>query len=822
MLILNRKIADILVNWYNNTSNDSLHSSYVNLFADIGVSQLILEPTHRCGNTLDLLLSDTPDIVHDIIVHHPGSFINSDHSPLTFGIRTFIKRKKASKRSIYNYKKANWKDLNRDLNRVDWHFILNSVEPDTGWNIFKTKFLLFCDKHIPKIKIKESFQPPWFDSDVFKLNKKKEHFRKLFKETNDTKYYKKFSSLRKQLKFLIKSKMRSNYDDELSPNTITKKFWSSVKSVTKSSRIPDKMYLNDCIRTEPEEIANLFNKHFFDQFSDKSSYDIDIDFTNDAFYDFSFDKLTIYNHLKQINPNKSQGPDKIGGLVIKNCAISISLPLSILFNISYRTGIIPAEWKTANIVPVHKKGDKSSINNYRPISLTSILSKIFEKCIRDELLTHCKHLLYDNQHGFLPNKSCTTQLLPFSHDISLSLNSCGLIDVVYFDFAKAFDTVSHDIILEKLKYQFNVDGLMLKIIKNYLKGRTQQVLVNGKLSAPLSVKSGVPQGSILGPLLFVLFINDMQTVISEHTKIALYADDTKIWRHINSPIDHEILQRDIDALCNWAKSNKMKFHPDKCKILSINNFNKNLFHELPFYYYPYQLYNTILDYSTEEKDLGILTTPKFSFKLHQTYILNKAITQFNLLRRTCHFINNTCKRRTLYLTLVRSLFNHCSQIWRPVGPAVVPFENFQKRCIKWALRESFVCYSQTEYLEKLRILKILPLEYYFLEIDLIVFHKIIHNLIPVPMPKELIHNDSRTRSNKNKNLTFQLTENVGTPKKILTNSFFIRSMSHWNRLPNEIREMTNPNEFKITLENHFWTQISSHLQSIPDSDREPD
>ena len=179
----------------------------------------------------------------------------------------------------------------------------------------------------------------------------------------------------------------------------------------------------------------------------------------------------------------------------------------------------------------------------------------------------------------------------------------------------------------------------------------------------------------------------------------------------------------------------MKFHPDKCKILSINNFYKNIFQELPFYYYPYQLYNTILDYSTEEKDLGILTTSNFSFKLHQTYILNNAITQFNLLRRTCHFINNTCKYRTLYLTLVRSLFNHCSQIWRPVGSTVVPFKNFQKLCIKWALRESFVCYSETEYLEKLRILKILPLEYYFLENDLIVFHKIIHNLIPVPIPR---------------------------------------------------------------------------------------
>ena len=149
--------------------------------------------------------------------------------------------------------------------------------------------------------------------------------------------------------------MRSNFDDDLCPNTITKKFWSSLKSISRSSRIPDKMYLNDCIRSEPEEIANFFNKHFYDQFSDESTYDIDIDFTNDPFSDFKFDEFSIFNFLKQINPNKNRGPDDIGGLIIKNCAQSISLPLSILFNITYRTGTIPAEWKVANIVPVHKK-----------------------------------------------------------------------------------------------------------------------------------------------------------------------------------------------------------------------------------------------------------------------------------------------------------------------------------------------------------------------------------------------------------------------------------------------------------------------------------
>ena len=174
---------------------------------------------------------------------------------------------------------------------------------------------------------------------------------------------------------------------------------------------------------------------------------------------------------------------------------------------------------------------------------------------------------------------------------------------------------------------------MLKIIKEYLKGRKQRVVINGTLSSPLAVKSGVPQGSILGPLLFVLFIYKMQTKISENTKIALYVDNMKIWRRIRTPEDHCILQlqADINALNEWAISNKMKFHPKKCKILSVNNFYQNIFQELPFYYFPYQLHNTILDYTPEEKDLGILVTSKFGFKAHQAYIINKAGTQFNIL-----------------------------------------------------------------------------------------------------------------------------------------------------------------------------------------------
>ena len=176
-------------------------------------------------------------------------------------------------------------------------------------------------------------------------------------------------------------------------------------------------------------------------------------------------------NIKTIDINKSRGPDGISGAVLKYCTPSLANPLSMLFNISYSSG--QSDWKQANVVPVHRKGDKSDIENCRPISLTSLVMKIMEIIIQDEIYAHCKDLISDKQYGFLPSRSCTTQLIHAIDDISTSLNSLHDVDIVYFDFAKAFDSVSHDKILEKLKYKFKVDSLMLKFVKGYLENKTQ-------------------------------------------------------------------------------------------------------------------------------------------------------------------------------------------------------------------------------------------------------------------------------------------------------------------------------------------------------------
>ena len=271
----------------------------------------------------------------------------------------------------------------------------------------------------------------------------------------------------------------------------------------------------------------------------------------------------------------------------------------------------------------------------------------------------------------------------------------------------------------------------------------------------------------------------------------------------------------------------MRFNTKKCKVLSINHFNKNLLSELPFFLFPYRINTTLLDYSNEEKDLGIIVTNKFSFTNHHNEILSKATKQFNLLRRTCHFVNNTQKRRTLYLTLVRGLFEHGSQIWSPVGTsAIISFENFQKCCIKWIVHEQFIPYREADYLKKLTTLNILPIEYKFILSDLLLFHESIFELVPVIFPHEIVPSTTRTRSSTQLSSRYQVRGSINIKKKVLSNSFYIRAMSHWNRLPDECRKTEDHSTFKTKVLTYLWSLVGNRLNmancNLDISDREPD
>ena len=830
--------------WPEGTSSNALETKFLKSFEDIGFTQFIDKPTHIAGKTLDLLLSNCPKFVSNISIHEHNSVCQSDHFPITFTLMHSVKRIKCTKRKTYNYSKANWDQLNNDLKNIKWdNLITDNTTTQHSWNVFKKILNTLCNEHIPRITIKSNLQPPWFDSDIHKISLKKERLRAKYKKTQNPEDYDKFRNCRKLFKKSLQDKMKSTLREDHDPSLIPKRFWTHVKATSNSSRIPECVSYGGRYRNNTKDQTELFNQYFYDQFSAPSNYDIPINYNGDKlsiFYKFTINLSTIRNFLKASDANKAPGPDGIHGKILKNCALSISYPLYLIFNKSFQTGFIPNDWKHANVVPVFKKGDKSLVENYRPISLTSLTMKIFEKCIRNELMSSCKHLIHDNQHGFMSLKSCNTQMIPFVDDLGMTIQDQSRTDVIYFDFAKAFDTVNHDIILQKLKYQYNVDGTMLNFMRSYLQNRTQCVVIGGDKSNNVPVNSGVPQGSILGPLLFVLFINDMRSCISPGTNLALYADDTKIWRRIIHNSDSESLQRDIEALHNWSTINKMRFHPDKCRILMVTNQTEKKYFILPLDRFPYRLGDSYLDYVNSEKDLGVIVNTHVSWHEQCSNLLVKSKSRLGLVRRTCHFTKDLKQKRVLYLMLVRSIFEHCSSVWRPSSPAVLKrFEIIQRRATKWIYSEPYVSYEDDEYLIKLKKLDVLPIGYKFLVTDLFLFHKIVHGNICINLPQYLSlvtvsHTPSyvdklRKRTPKCRAEVHpvfdcslsEINQHTCDPllfrcsfkprTKVNDSTFFIRSYLEWNKIPLLIRVEENAEIFQDKLKNYIWELLRERI-----------
>ena len=815
------------IDWGNFSSPKPVDQLFLDTFSNFGLEQLVNGPTHSKGNILDLVLTDKSRLITDLNVIDANKPCKSDHCAINFKLRAKVKRIKMVKREVFNFKRADWVSLNDSLREVNWEREL-AGDISSAWATFKSILSSKVCDHVPKIKVGGRVQPPWFDAETHQLCRKKERLHTDYKNTENPelqrKRYLKFSSCRKDFKNLVSKKLGESFEDDDDANLITKRFWSYVKATSNNTRIPEMVHLNDVFKTDPIEQAQLFNSYFQEQFSEPSAYSIPIEFGQHDEWHIDFGPVRVLGVLKNLNPSKALGPDKISGKVLKNCCHTLNVPLSILFRKSYSSGILPSEWKLANVVPVHKKGSKSDVQNYRPISLTSLVVKVMERIVRDELMNQCSGLLDPRQHGFLPQKSCSTQLLQFCDSLSLSLNRNIRSDVIYFDFAKAFDSVNHDLILEKLKFSYGVDGKLLAFIKNYLTDRWQSVVVNGSVSTCLSVLSGVPQGSILGPSLFVLFINDITTGLSSGTNIMLYADDTKIWREMVKDEDYYIIQRDIDYLLDWAMRNKMKFHPSKCKVLSVSNPTSysSFFNILPCVQYFYTMGDTILDYTDSEKDLGIVMNSTLNFNDHANLLYSKANQKLGMLKRNCYFVSDTNRRKVLYLTLVRSIFEHCPSVWRPQSNAVIArLESLQKRALKWIRNDMGVSYSVDDlYHLHCKQLNILPIRFRFNYHDLKTLHLIVHGFSCVQLPAYLKFYSGSTRLRSSHLDHLSLVSDAsprGTSQpnsqRGFASSFFYRSHLMWNRLPLALREIIRPSQFKIQLLQYIWSD------QIFDSDR---
>ena len=456
--------------------------------------------------------------------------------------------------------------------------------------------------------------------------------------------------------------------------TNPKAFWNFIKTKTKSKASPSILTEGNRDFTDSVTKANILNKFFHSLFSKDPNRPIpEIDVKYDpALSELTVDPDDVLKGLQALDTSKAIGPDGIPNKILKDFAPELAIPITTLFNISLSTGTLPSTWKTANVIPILKKEDPKQPNNNRPISLLPVISKVLERCIYNLIIPFLRPKITPNQYGFLSNRSIDTQMLSTFSDISIDFESKFQTDIIYFDLAKAFDSVPHDLLVLKLQ-TFGINGKLLNWFKDYLSNRYQRVVIDGAHSDWLTVDSGVPQGSILGPLQFILYNNDLPDVLTEQTKIGIFADDTKIYRCIKSIRDCLTLQHEINKITAWGKKWGLRFNLTKCNIITITS-------GLPKFMFPYKMADVVLKRVNEIVDLGVKVCSTLKWNKHIESIVKKAYQRIWLIIRTVGFDAPIKTKKILYITLVRSILEFGSTIWNPTSKGLMELiESIQRK-----------------------------------------------------------------------------------------------------------------------------------------------
>ena len=386
--------------------------------------------------------------------------------------------------------------------------------------------------------------------------------------------------------------------------------------------------------------------------------------------------------LVSVSPTKACGTDNISGRVISECAEQLVTPITMICNLSFRSGSFPRRWKEANIIPLWKKGDKKDPTNYRSISLLPLFGKVLERVAYTALFGHVESALCQQQHGFIPRRSCCTNLSVYLKHAWEAISDGYQTDAIYTDFSAAFQSVNHALLTHKLKHSYHLNETALNWIVSYLSDRRQRVIVNGKTSYWKSVTSGVPEGSLLAPLLFSMFINDLPENIK--SGCLLYADDAKIFRKITCPADGLALQRDLTQLCTWSASWGLTLNPTKCKSFTMT------LRRAPVQT-SYCIAGIQLDHVSEIRDLGVILDSKLTFAPHISNIVCRANRSLGLLIRSFQVATTSSKFNRIavqaaYFANVRSILEYCSVVWAGAANShTVRVDRVQHKFLIWLL-----------------------------------------------------------------------------------------------------------------------------------------
>ena len=471
--------------------------------------------------------------------------------------------------------------------------------------------------------------------------------------------------------------------------------------------------------------------------------------------------------LVGLNPHKAAGPNKFKPIVLQPLHKELAPILQLIFQRSLDTGKLPDIWKEANVSPIFKKGEKSDPSNYRHISLTRVLCKVLEHIVASSVAKHFTELniLYDLQHGFREKRSCETQLIMRVDELAKNMQMGNQTDLILLDFSLAFDKVAHEKLILKL-HQYGIRGDTLNWIKDFLDNRKQTVVINGINSDEVPVSSGVPHGSVLGPILFLAYINDLPEQVK--SRVRLFADDTAMYLAISSTIEGHALQTDLACLEQWAKMWDMQFNPSKCQVLHIIRKVKPLNTK-------YILHNVELESASAAKYLGVTIADDLSWSQHIDNTTKKANQTLGFLKRNIR-VHNKDLKSVAYKTLVRPQLEYASTVWYPHHDKDInKVEAVQRRAARWAIRDYKYTSSVTAVLKDLNWR---PLDQRRIDSRLLMMYKVTYDLVAIPAPEYLVRNTRQYR-----HIHSLAYRQIHTLNDYYRYTFFPRTIIHWNALP---------------------------------------
>ena len=797
------------------TSSTHFGARLYYLFECNNLFQLIQEPTRITkdkSSILDLIITDAPSYFISTGTHSPPS--NCDHN-FIFAKMNFSRPKpQAFKRFIWDFKSVLPNDLNDDLIRTNWHELTSK---NCDINVFyKEWFSIFkqcIEKHIPyKEVVIRPRDKEWMNCKVRSAIRKRNRLLKKFDRIKSIGNWNNYKQQRNLTTSLIRDAKANYYlklnNDLSNPSLCKKKWWSTVKSLYNNKihmSIPS-LKENLCIITDAKQKADIFNAYFVSQ-----ATVADIERTIIPIADGAVGKIlsTIQTSTNEIeiiisnlDPSKACGHDKIGNKIIKMCIPGLLAPLTMLCNRSLLSGEFPSDWKKANVIPLFKKDDRQNKTNYRPVSLLPSLSKILEKVVFTSLYKFLLNINFLNplQSGFRPGDSTVNQLIYLVHLIYEALELGKEVRMVFLDISKAFDRVWHKGLLYKLE-KIGIRDPLLKWFRSYLSDRQQRVVIESQESEWLEIRAGVPQGSVLGPLLFLIYINDITNTI--YNQCLLYADDTSLLTVVEDPFQSaSSLNSDLRKIHTWSVDWQVTMNSSKTNSMILSAKRSRLPHP------PLFLNGNVINEVSSHTHLGLTLSSNMSWQNHVLYIYHKASKRLHMLKGLKYKVSRDTLA-ILYKSMIRSVVEYADCVWDGCSDELSQLlESIQYEsaivvsgALKGTSKQKVLAELGWENLKTRRLIH-----------KLLLFYKIVNGHTPSFL-RDILPSKVKEKSR------FSLRKGDNFSPFIVRSerfkySFFPSSVSLWNKLDTDVRNLDSFNLFKKTLKYFFHPYEYNKILSI--------